>query len=173
VDSYLLFLEENGYLERDHEGRLTPHDWDDLQYESDDSKERVRKFREKKRACNVTCNAIPPLPSRFTSASVSVSESDSAESFANFANEFRACLASRHGLGNPNQDPAIEILITRTCEVCRGTGAPPSVAAMVVADLRKAARFRDKPLEYFLGAVRSQLAGQSGKPLRKAAASAG
>ncbi len=44
--------------------RLEPHNWQKRQWKSDDSKERVRKHREAKRACNasVTVTVTPPEP---------------------------------------------------------------------------------------------------------------
>lgn len=38
-----------GLLDQSADGGITPHDWDEMQFESDSSTERTRKFREKKR----------------------------------------------------------------------------------------------------------------------------
>jgi len=79
VKSYLKHLETNGYLDRNEEGYLTPHDWEEHQYESDSSTDRVRKYRERKK--EKQCNGGETFLKRSDSVSVSESVSVSGSSF--------------------------------------------------------------------------------------------
>lgn len=54
---------------------LVPHNWDDRQFKSDSSTERVRNFRERQR--NVSCNVSETADTGFLKQVDSVSESDS------------------------------------------------------------------------------------------------
>jgi hypothetical protein len=59
-------------------GALAPHNWSQRQWKSDDSGERVRKFRASKRARNgdVTVTVTPPEPDTETESTLLPSESD-------------------------------------------------------------------------------------------------
>ena len=66
TETFLVTLQRNNLIVRDDDGRLRLHDWDDHQKRSDNSSERVRKFRERRQkqaetedvtACNVTVTA--------------------------------------------------------------------------------------------------------------------
>ena len=84
---YVEKLIEIGMLDRSDEGILTPHDWDEHQFMSDNSTERTRKCRENKmkRSGNVAKSSHVAAGSRHTerppSVSVSVSEYVSESSF--------------------------------------------------------------------------------------------
>ena len=46
-------LERSGFIDRDSEGTLRPHNWDGRQFKSDTSNERVKKYREKRSAAGL------------------------------------------------------------------------------------------------------------------------
>ena len=58
AEKVTLTLRQAGLLEL-HDGALVPHDWDDLQFESDTSRERMRRYRErlKRLLCDVVSDA--------------------------------------------------------------------------------------------------------------------
>lgn len=84
--------------------------------------------------------------------------------------EFTAAICAL-GYNNPDNDPATAYTTAMIAETCEAAGAAPKLGAYVASDLLKAQRVRGKPLEYLLGALRSQLArdGPARKALRRAA----
>jgi len=144
---------------------IAPHDWADLQFESDSSKERVRKFRERhrKQARNVTVTAQEADTEQIQSRAEPEAEPPGVPD--SYVSEFTAAICAL-GFRNPENDPVTNYTTAMVAEVCEKSGATPKLGAFVAADLLKAQRFRDKPLEYLLGALRSQLA--AGGPNRKA-----
>lgn len=92
-----------GLLDVDPSGTFRPHEWNDWQYESDGSTERVKRFRErsKKQDGNATCNGR---------ASESVSDSESVSGFE----EKKGCANSKNspGLATPGDMLAMSLHIT-------------------------------------------------------------
>lgn len=146
--------------------RTLPHNWNDRQFLSDDSKGRVKRYRDRYKAVTrtVTVTAQDSDTDQRQNAPNTVSESTPPGSYET---EFRAGLLAK-GFGNPEDDPGVDVMIERTAAVCCQAGASPQLAAWVVVDLLKTERCRGKPLEYLLGALRSQL-NTNGNDLRKAA----
>jgi len=149
---------------------LTPHDWDELQFESDSSTERVKKHRDRFRKQKRNVSVTPPEAETEQIQSRAEAERPAGPSPDLYASEFTAEIC-RLGFRNPDSDPVTAYNTALIAEACEQAGATPKLGAWVAADLMKAQRFKDKPLEYLLGALRSQLA-QKG-PNRKALARVG
>lgn len=79
--------------------------------------------------------------------------------------EFTAAICAL-GFNNPDNDANTAYTTSKIAEVCQQAGAVPKLGAFVAADMLKSVRFRGKPLEYLLGALRSELAPKG--PNRKA-----
>lgn len=88
-----------------------------------------------------------------------------------YAAGFTAAIG-RLGFGNPDGNTETAYFTARVAEVCESAGASPELGAFVAADLIKSPRFRGKPLEYLLGALRSELApkGPNKNSLKRAGA---
>lgn len=153
---------------------IAPHDWDELQFESDTSRERQKKYRERR------AKRKPPVTSDVTVTPQEQSRTEQIQNRAeperadvrdpddSYLAEFSAAMGDQ-GYRDPDGGVESAYFAAKVAEVCEKAGAVPKLAAVVVADLMKSSRFRGKPLEYLLGALRSELApqGQNQKALQK------
>jgi hypothetical protein len=64
ASAILADLERAGLFDLDETGAVTPHDWSCLQFKSDVSTDRVKRFRAKPETVSVTVKATPPEESR-------------------------------------------------------------------------------------------------------------
>jgi hypothetical protein len=172
-------LTKNVLIRKQGSGKIAPYHWDTRQFLSDSSTDRVRKHRKTKEMSEVK---------RYSNGDVTPSDTDSESDtdqrqsqnasapavetpeHGSYESDFRAGLLAR-GFGNPGNDPGTDVMIERTAAVCCQAGADPRLGAWMVVDLIRTQRCRGKPLEYLLGALRSQLsspAHQNGTGLRKA-----
>lgn len=164
---YGLFLQEDGVI--------TPHDWDELQFESDTSRDRQRKYRERqaKRNGDVTVTVQdqnrPETDQRQTRAETERATPESpSPPESDYRTQFRSALLSK-GFSEPDGNTEAEWTFEKMAETCEQSGAIPSLAAVIVSDLLKKPHCRGKPLNYLLGALRMELAprGRNSSTLRK------
>lgn len=153
---------------------IHPHDWDDLQFESDASRERQKKYRDRHAKHNkaVTSDVTVTVQEQNRTEQIqSRAETEATDPVADsYFLQFTKALSDL-GFRNPDDDANAAYTASKIAEVCEQAGALPKLGAFVAADLMKSRRFAGKPLEYMLGALRSELApkGQNQRALQKVA----
>ncbi len=174
--AYIFHLTEIGLLVAGD--KIVPHNWNDRQFLSDDSKKRVRNFRDKHKKRDSNGDVTATVTTQETEAETEQIQSRAeteraasppAESGDSYLEQFTAAIG-KYGFGNPEGNTDTAYFTARVAEVCEQAGATPQLGAFVASDLIKSDRFRGKPLEYLIGALRGELApkGQNQKALRKA-----
>ena len=174
---YVTKLHKGDLLDKLPDGRFRPHNWDELQYVSDNSTPRVKKHREKKRnrsgvteesvtetvSRNVSRNAdetdpeTPPEQSRTDTESEQSRADTRAPEIDLRENEMRAVISGLFGrIGKAAPD------LSR-CRTRLADGRDPGIVAMVIGQVL--ARKPDvASLNYFDAAIRDAHANAAVKP---------
>lgn len=97
TNKLLVELERCGFLDRDDDGTLRPHDWDERQFQSDTSNERVKRHRQRKRNVTVTPPETDTETEQITEAKAS--DAGASDPRTRLFNEGLAKLASLTGKG--------------------------------------------------------------------------